>query len=235
MPRLHIPRPCPADRSKMPPTEQGRYCELCQKEVIDFSCMSDAEIRSVLAKSKYKVCASLREDQVGRYIGPVSWPKRWFALGLGASLLGPMVGMAQTPSPDTTQSEMISQDIHAPQSNGMTGNWFWGKIVNENHEPLVGATVVVKGTEIEISSTGDGHFEFENSDKIEAQSGSGYLVVAISHVEYLEKEFILAKGQYSELVLSELRYERIQRVSGGITGITRWQRFWWWITRPFRW
>lgn len=36
-PEVHIPHPCKANWNNMQPNEQGRFCSLCQKTVIDFA------------------------------------------------------------------------------------------------------------------------------------------------------------------------------------------------------
>ena len=38
---LYIPKPCHEDWNKMTPTQQGKFCSSCSKQVIDFSLMSD--------------------------------------------------------------------------------------------------------------------------------------------------------------------------------------------------
>ncbi len=232
MPRLHIPHPCPADRSQMTPTEQGRYCELCQKEVIDFSRMSDAEIRSVLAKSKGKVCASLREDQVGRYIGPVSWPKRWFALGLGATLLGPMVGLAQTPNPDVEQAEsnysMEPVSVSTPSRSDSVV--FRGRVIDaETEEPVRGAAVVIQGTDIGVLTDEAGRYELLCPDRMIRRKDSVTLTFAYLGYE-AQKVLVSAVGHEVDVKMVAMDV-----VFTGEIPLTRWQRFQWWITTPFRW
>ena len=42
--QLQIPEPCHESWEKMNPVEQGRFCNSCQKAVIDFTGMSDAQL-----------------------------------------------------------------------------------------------------------------------------------------------------------------------------------------------
>jgi len=48
--QLSIPTPCHEDWDKMNPVEKGRFCDSCQKKVIDFSNMSDREIATFFKK-----------------------------------------------------------------------------------------------------------------------------------------------------------------------------------------
>jgi len=65
--KISIPTPCHEDLGKMDKTEKGRFCLSCQKEVIDFSKMSDDDIVLYFEKKKMeeaKVCGTFRADQV---------------------------------------------------------------------------------------------------------------------------------------------------------------------------
>lgn len=65
--KISIPTPCHENLSLMDKTEKGKFCLSCQKEVIDFTKMSDAEIVLYFDKKKSgaaKVCGTFRADQV---------------------------------------------------------------------------------------------------------------------------------------------------------------------------
>lgn len=63
--RVSIENPCHEDWQKMTPETQGRFCQACEKTVVDFSKMSDAEILQYFSKPKAeKVCGRFRSDQL---------------------------------------------------------------------------------------------------------------------------------------------------------------------------
>jgi hypothetical protein len=50
--QLHIPTPCSENWNDMTSNEQGRFCQNCQKTVIDFSSKTDKEIFDFFAKTQ---------------------------------------------------------------------------------------------------------------------------------------------------------------------------------------
>lgn len=61
----------------MTPTEQGRFCNACAKEVIDFTAMSDTEVlHYFISKKNENVCGRLYADQLNRDITRPVYAKR---------------------------------------------------------------------------------------------------------------------------------------------------------------
>lgn len=64
---VQIPQPCHASWDKMQAQHQGRHCKACDKVVVDFTRMSDDEIRTWLReKAGEKVCGHFKAEQVQR-------------------------------------------------------------------------------------------------------------------------------------------------------------------------
>jgi TonB family protein len=62
---LSIPNPCQEKWEKMQETPLGRFCTSCEKEVIDFTQMSDNEIKEYFIKQADKrVCGRLKNSQL---------------------------------------------------------------------------------------------------------------------------------------------------------------------------
>lgn len=68
--QLHIPKPCHEDWSGMHPSEKGRHCMTCQKTVVDFTAMSDAEILQYMRQAGSQVCGRLTTGQMNRDLMP---------------------------------------------------------------------------------------------------------------------------------------------------------------------
>jgi hypothetical protein len=63
--RISIENPCHEDWQTMTPETQGRFCGACEKTVVDFTTMSDAEILHYFSKpSVEKTCGRFRVEQL---------------------------------------------------------------------------------------------------------------------------------------------------------------------------
>jgi hypothetical protein len=69
--RLEIPRACGEDWGKMEKREEGRYCEHCQKTVVDFTGMTDEEVFNFFEKMGFfGICGRFLPGQMGRDLRP---------------------------------------------------------------------------------------------------------------------------------------------------------------------
>ncbi len=63
--RISIENPCHEDWQTMTPENQGRFCGACEKTVVDFTTMSDAEILQYFSKPDVgKTCGRFRVEQL---------------------------------------------------------------------------------------------------------------------------------------------------------------------------
>ena len=118
IPSLSIPTPCAQPWAAMRATADGRYCGACQTEVVDFTCLSEAEILAVLGRRGGRpVCVLANTNQI--IPAPATRWRRWLLAGL--ALLGwqpitscatktpqqlPAQAMA-APGPAATQAQQI--------------------------------------------------------------------------------------------------------------------------------
>ncbi len=63
---IQIPKPCNEGWDKMTQNEKGRFCERCEKTVVDFSNKSDSEIIQLIKNSDTKICGHFRGNQINR-------------------------------------------------------------------------------------------------------------------------------------------------------------------------
>ncbi len=63
--KISIPNPCGEKWEEMTPQGNGAFCGQCSKIVVDFTQMSDDEVKNyLLAHAQAKVCGKFRTDQV---------------------------------------------------------------------------------------------------------------------------------------------------------------------------
>ncbi|HMQ78067.1 MAG TPA: hypothetical protein PKE39_05940 [Ignavibacteria bacterium] len=63
--KIHIPEPCFEDWDKMTPNEQGSFCKVCSKTVVDFSKKSEDEIQLYIAANlDKKICGRFNVSQL---------------------------------------------------------------------------------------------------------------------------------------------------------------------------
>jgi hypothetical protein len=94
---ISVPTPCTEDWNAMTPNKSGKFCASCQKIVVDFSRMSDAEIFNYFDNFKGSTCGNFSEKQLNTpIIEPlILKPQNRWAWALSALLL-PTIAASQT-------------------------------------------------------------------------------------------------------------------------------------------
>ena len=109
---IQIPNPCHEDWNQMLPAEQGRFCQSCEKTVVDFSQMSDDQVLNYFKlkqQNSERVCGRFRAEQVSKpvQIQWQSWPRslQRFAMALVAVVL--LGGASACQSTDSTVGDVV--------------------------------------------------------------------------------------------------------------------------------
>ena len=78
--KISIPTPCHEDWNKMTPDETGRRCSACAKSVVDFTGMSDEEVKYFFLNKKEdeKICGRLKQTQLNRIV--IELPQNIFSI-----------------------------------------------------------------------------------------------------------------------------------------------------------
>jgi hypothetical protein len=89
--QLSVDNPCHQNWDEMSPAEKGRFCSSCEKQVIDFTNMSDSQLAVFFKKSSSaSVCGRFFQDQLDRNIEVpkkrIPWLKYFFQILLPAFL-----------------------------------------------------------------------------------------------------------------------------------------------------
>ncbi len=204
---IQIPEPCHEDWSKMTPVDQGRYCQSCCKEVVDFSAMTDQEIISFLSKPRGKTCGNFSSDQLNRIITEPATPakKKFWAMML--SFLVPLFVFNKAKSQfrakkavDTVQTSTstlkramlgkvaVSNCKIETEFRGDTiinetqpGILIHGKISDTAGNPITFASIEIIGKNKGTAADANGEFNIQINEAKTVQ-------VRISAIGYLTKE-----------------------------------------------
>ncbi|MEO5685135.1 MAG: carboxypeptidase-like regulatory domain-containing protein [Chitinophagaceae bacterium] len=204
--QLHIPEPCHENWNNMSATQQGRFCLSCQKEVIDFSVMTDKEILTRITSASANMCGRVADGQLRRdLITPVEPRKTWwrYGMGLAASLiLLTSKGNGQVKAPkDTTvclPPGIKAQNLPAHVTVGMVATvkarepvriTIQGQVVDENNNPVPFASVQLKDGASGVAADEAGNFS------IHAKASPQAIELLVSSVGYEQKTIAFKNGE----------------------------------------
>ena len=99
--QLTIAEPCHENWDGMTPVEKGKFCGSCQKQVVDFSDMSDRQVAEFFKKpSTGSVCGRFMTDQLDRAIEipkkRIPWMKYFFQIAIPAFLVSIKASASKT-------------------------------------------------------------------------------------------------------------------------------------------
>jgi hypothetical protein len=169
--KLHIPEPCSEKWSEMTPTQKGcRHCATCDKQIMDFTFKTDAEILKHLRQSDGKVCGKFRPDQLQRSLMAPRAVKRGGLSAIAASFAA--VLSAQQPVENQPIEPMI---MHLPPDDkermGKVNAFdsleydsmrtISGKILDENGQALIFSSIRFAQTAFQTITDLDGQFSLQ--------------------------------------------------------------------------
>ncbi len=150
--QLSIPKPCHENWDAMTPVQQGKFCGSCQKQVVDFSDMSDRQVAEFFKKpSTGSVCGRFMTDQLERDIAipkkRIPWFKYFFQFALPAFLVS-IKASAQKTQGKIKITKVAADTTRKPVCDRPT----MGIVARPIHpEPLVGDTIVLPSVKGEIN------------------------------------------------------------------------------------
>jgi CarboxypepD_reg-like domain/Secretion system C-terminal sorting domain len=198
--QLTIADPCHENWDQMTTAEQGRYCASCQKQVMDFTSMSDSQLAAFFKKpTSGSVCGRFYQDQLERDIGiqrkRIPWVKYFFQFALPAFLVSMKVtaqGKVKIAG-DTTvvidkkEKRIPGNVVPKCELKQLDKISIIGKVIDEDNNLIPFATIMLKNTKYGISAHDDGTFRIENF------SSQDEIVLQVSSVGYEAKEIPISK------------------------------------------
>jgi hypothetical protein len=174
--RISIENPCHEDWQTMTPETQGRFCGACEKTVVDFTTMSDAEILHYFSKpSVEKTCGRFRVEQLsesGTSKQNIPSERNWVT---------------------ATSSKPSKALLHFAYLLVIVMGVGLSSCNNHVQGEILGDTTMVGATVLDTSAI-DSSSEFNNSKTGEVETGGGDVV------QKREKQIVLMGDTVANLV-----------------------------------
>lgn len=154
---LSIPTPCHEQWNQMTPTEKGKFCAACSKEVIDFTQSSDEHLFKSL-QSKENLCGRFRPSQLNRKIH-LDRKKGNSLLPYAASLMLPLTVLSNTPSAEHPKTNDTFKTLgigSRPLSAMKSLVTLQGRIIDSQERAIPFAKVEVQETGYYVTANKDG-------------------------------------------------------------------------------
>lgn len=178
--QLSIPQPCHENWQNMTPTEKGRFCNACAKEVVDFSMMTDTEVMNYFTRITHQnVCGRVLPSQLERRISyPGEIKKRMYWYWNYIVMFFMFFGKANTiKAQDKIETPVALNAVERSQMpNGevvvttagaikrVSRQIINGKVTDEKNIPVPFASIMIKDSKTAVAADAKGLFSI-NADK----------------------------------------------------------------------
>lgn len=222
---IQIPEPCHENWAEMKPADKGRFCLSCQKQVVDFSVMTDRQVLEYFSNYTGSTCGRFSDEQLNRDIAagiqkPTIWYKYVLSLFVPAVLLaGKSMAQGTVVKKDTTVCTPVNPssmqgDVAVTLGRVAPTFTIAGTITDYAKNPVPFATVTVKGTSHAAAADVDGKFALKTNLRKQ-------LTLVVSSVGYEVKEVSVdaTKGQKSDTLDISMDLVMSQMSSGVIVTV----------------
>lgn len=192
--KLSIPEPCHEDWGKMTATEKGKHCQVCSKEVVDFTHKTDEDIVAHVMKNK-NICGRFIPSQIDRELTLERKSGNNLA-PIAASFLLPFTLLASGFSGSAKNSDPIGKEFTSLHIGSLHKNKVQvtvkGIVYGTDGIPLVGVSITVKETGKTTISDKEGGYSIQllNDETL-----------IFSHLEYESSEFTVERTSVQKDIL----------------------------------
>jgi len=222
--QITIPEPCHKDWNQMTPTQKGKFCNSCAKEVIDFTNTSDEKLVK-LVHAGASICGRFKATQLNREL-TLERKSKYSIANHAASLLLPLAIWstteisAQNKPPEVKTysslgigSQQIQGEIKATSAPKASVIKISGVVTNKSGHPMPGVRVFIDGTSNETHTDFDGNYSLEVS--------VGQFVV-FRYVDFVDAKHLIHQHTTNIAVeLQEIPTRKSQEVIMGKIAIPR--------------
>ncbi len=157
--QIKIAEPCHENWGAMTPNDKGRFCDSCQKTVVDFTRMSDAAIFRFMENTTSSVCGRMSNDQQQKHYHALpaqstsnSFSLRALVLGtaistfsaLQAQALCKVVAKGEIKAKPVEYTELGDVELSVTDSNTRLDSLFTGSVIDYSMDRFVtGVSITV--------------------------------------------------------------------------------------------
>ena len=213
--QLLLTNPCSENWDEMPPSKAGRFCDKCEKHIVDLTTKSDADLFDFFKKKNKNICGKLLPTQLNRDIighpQKTNWNWLLLPMAIGASVITPVKASAPVTTIDQNDRQFLSptqSQLNVGVKNVM--DTIKGKVTNQDTgKPLAGVKVKIKGFTNVLALTDDDGFFSLTTEKNEQIPTLVFSLEGYSPAEGIASKEMTVK-------LQEIQVVRL----GGISTIT---------------
>lgn len=222
---IRIEKPCTEDWDKMTPTDHGKFCAACEKNVTDFTGMTDNEVLEFIEhhtgpkdSSRSKMCGQLRGSQLNRMIVQTKLQGKnyrlnaFFATLLFAGGAGSLAAQDTIPPAPHYHPTVIINEKHptgpvcikvpAKKEQSVLKATIMDTVMNQHVEYAV---VTLRGTNISAETDNKGRFEMIIPDSLAGDS----IVLMVHSPGYFREWVTIPAGQIAKTSVIEVAFNEI--------------------------
>lgn len=156
--KISIPEPCHEDWAKMTPSEKGKFCSVCTKEVFDFTETSDEELVKRVTQGK-NLCGRFKKSQLDREV-KLERKSSNSLLPYAASLLMPLSMMAsEVKNNSVIEKPFVSLGIGSRTVNDIKSIIeVTGYVRDEHFNPIKNASLIIVETGKMVKTNAEGYY-----------------------------------------------------------------------------
>ena len=202
---LQIPKPCHENWNNMTPTQKGKFCDVCEKEVFDFTKTSNYTLAKRLDNNK-NICGRYKKSQIGTELDSFeSFNFSRFAAIFSLTTLFTIstpafaqgeVKMGKVVKTDVSYKSILKNNI----AKKIKDSIIIKGVVSDSLGEISDINISIKGTENETFTNFDGEFSISISN--EQLNGKDPILV-FSHPSYNKQEIIIKSPSIKLIIAME--------------------------------
>lgn len=214
--KISINKPCQENWNSMSPTQQGAFCAVCKKDVVDFTNLPVGQFKNKLKNTTCGRFTAQQLEQVYDFSDSSRFSRIAAAIGITTILAGTSVSNAQSP--------IIKRELQEINNNASINHndvfskkpidtlVLKGRVIDVSGEGVFGALVELKETQWKTRTDFNGYYSLQVPKDYLIENG----VLIIRSTGYGVNEIKLTNIDISTKVIT-LSTSTISAALGGIT------------------